>query len=74
MVETLTAKNWVKYGECSGCGRGGKKEYFSNTAYPGYVIRIRQKKGTFVILKDNLVIGGPFYGYQLEEKIAQYVL
>ena len=70
MKQILEAKGWVKYYECNTCGH---KQFYKNVNNPGYEIRTRVKNNTFSILLNNMIIAGPFWGYQLEEKISQYV-
>ena len=71
MKEKLEALEWKLYYECSRCN--GQKQYFTNPAKPKYEIRTRPKNQTFSILYENHVIAGPFYGYQLGEKLSKYV-
>lgn len=69
MKETLEGNGWTMYYECQTCGH---KQYFSNPSYAGYEVRVRQKKQTFSIVLNNLIIGGPFWAYQLEEKMKKF--
>lgn len=70
MKELLTANGWVMYYQCK-CS-GGRQQW-SNNDKPGYEVRTKTKNGTFSILLKNTIIGGPFWGYQLEEKLKLYV-
>lgn len=51
---------------------GSKKEYWSNKAFPGYEIRVRPTKNTFSILRQNMIVFGPAWLYQLEGKLEEY--
>lgn len=69
MKEQLIALGWLMYYECiTPCA----KQYYSNAAYPGYEIRVRTRKKTFSIVLNNVIVGGPFYSYQLEEKLKKF--
>lgn len=70
MKEVLEAKGWVMYSSCT-CGGG--RQFYINNSKPGYEVRIRTKNKTFTILQKNMVIGGPFWGYQLEDKLLNLV-
>lgn len=71
MKQVLEAKGWVMYHECNTCS--GHRQFFKNENKPGYELRIKVKNQTFSILLNNMVIAGPFWNYQLEEKLLQYV-
>jgi len=71
MKEKLLANGWEMFHECDSCV--GHRQYFSNKAKKGYEIRTRVKNNTFSILLNNTIIAGPFWGYQVEEKLKQYV-
>lgn len=71
MKESLEAKGWVMYHECNTCQ--GHKQFFKNNDKPDYEVRVRLKSKTFSILQKNMVIGGPFWEYMLDEKLNQYV-
>lgn len=69
MKDQLIALGWVMYYECvTPCA----KQYYNNAAFPGYEIRIRTRKNTFLVVSENNIIGGPFYAYQLEEKLKKF--
>jgi len=69
MKAQLIALGWIMYYECiTPCA----KQYFNNTAFPGYEVRVRTRKNTFSIVSENIIIGGPFYPYQLEEKLKKF--
>jgi len=70
MKEQLLARGWVMYYKCK-CSGG--KEYYSNASFPGFEVRIRIKNNTFSIILSNMVIAGPFWGYQLKEMVDKYV-
>lgn len=66
--QRLNDRGWQKYHICGGC-TGGAKHFFANPAYQNYVVRVRPLKTTFVIMLDEIIIAGPFWLYQLEEKL-----
>lgn len=68
MKEALEAKGWAQYYWCR-CGGG--TGYYSNSSFPRY--QIRAKTQSFSIYLDKHAIAGPFYQYQLDEKLKQYV-
>lgn len=69
MKEQLIALGWVMYYECiTPCA----KQYFNNTAYPGYEVRIRTRKKTFSIVLNNQIIGGTYQYTQLIEKLKKF--
>lgn len=69
MKEVLIAQGWIIYHECNTCG--GHRQYFKNKEKPGYEVRCRIRNNTFSILLNNAIIAGPFWGYQLAEKLTQ---
>lgn len=71
MKQKLLADGWVIFYHCN-CG-GTPKDYYSNKAKPGFEIIVREKLQTFMILKDNHIIAGPFYAYIFDEKMKQYI-
>jgi hypothetical protein len=71
MKQVLEANGWVMFHECNTCV--GHRQYFKKEAKPGYEIRTRTKNNTFSILLNNMVIAGPFWGYELESKLSKYV-
>ena len=71
MKQILEAKGWVMFHECNTCS--GHRMFFKNDSHPGYEIRNKTKNKTFSILLNNLIVAGPFWEYQLEEKLNQYV-
>jgi hypothetical protein len=71
MREILETAGWVMYYNCNTCG--GNKQYFNNLSKPGYEIRTRPKNNTFSVVLNNRIVAGPFWGYQLEQKITEYV-
>lgn len=69
MKQQLIALGWNMYYECiTPCA----KQYYDNKQFPGYEIRVRTRKNTFIIVLNNVIIAGPFYAYQLEEKLKQF--
>ncbi len=71
MKEALEAKGWKIYWECkSPC----YKQYFNHVAKVGFEIRVRIRNKTFSIIQNNMVIAGPFWEYQLEEKLEKHGL
>ena len=71
MKQKLEAKGWIMFHECNTCS--GHRQFFKNVAHPDYEIRIKIKNQTFSILFKNLIVAGPFWGFQIEEKLTQYV-
>ncbi|MDB5200575.1 MAG: hypothetical protein JWO92_2538 [Chitinophagaceae bacterium] len=71
MKEKLEANGWKMYYECNTCA--GHKQFYKNDAKEGYEVRIKVKNQTFSILLKNMVIAGPFWGYQIEEKLKKHV-
>ena len=72
MREELESKGWLMYYEClQTCGH---KQYFSHNEKPGYEIIFSVKSNTFVILLNNNVIAGPFWAFELEQKLPKYGL
>lgn len=69
MKEVLASKGWVMVYECWSCGH---KQYFRHPEKTGYEIRIKNKNKTFSILLNNTIIAGPFWGFELEEKLLKY--
>lgn len=69
MKQVLESKGWVMYYECASCGH---KQYFKNQKKPGYEIRAKVKNNTFSILLNNMIIAGPFWGFEIEEKLLKY--
>lgn len=71
MKEYLESKGWVMFYECKlPCGF---KQHYSNAGKLGYEIRTRPKNNTFSIMLQNQVIAGPFWGYQIGEKMNQFI-
>lgn len=69
MKDQFIALGWIMYYECvTPCA----KQYFTNPAFPGYEIRVRTRKQQFSIVLDNNIVGGPFYNYQLTEKLKKF--
>lgn len=66
MKQQLEELGWKMYYECQSCGF---KQFFSHAEKVGYEVRIRPRQNTFSILKDNMVIAGPFWGYELKAKL-----
>jgi hypothetical protein len=66
MNELLVAKGWVNYYSCKTCG---DRKFYNHLDKPGYEIRVKQKNQTFSILLNNMMVSGPHWGYQLEEKL-----
>ncbi|MDF2381331.1 hypothetical protein JMG10_07635 [Nostoc ellipsosporum NOK] len=48
-------------------------QHFSHPEKPGYEIRTRLRSNTFSILLKNHIVGGPFWGYQIEQKLTEHV-
>jgi hypothetical protein len=69
-MDLLIEKGWKKYYSCM-CN-GSYKEYWSNTMYPEYEIRIRPAKKTFTLFQSNNLIYGPQYLYKLEQTLIDY--
>jgi hypothetical protein len=63
MKQLLNENGWVMYHECITCA--GHRQFYKNDTKPGYEVRIKTKNQTFSILLNNLVIAGPFWGYQI---------
>lgn len=72
MKEQLEAKGWKMYYECTTCS--GHKQYFTNNEKPKYEVMIILKNQTFSILYENHLIAGPFWAYQLDEKLLKHVV
>ncbi len=70
MKKTLEGKGWAMYWEC---GAPCFKQYFNHEHYPGYEIRYKTKSKTFSIIYQNQIVAGPFWEYQLEEKLNEFV-
>jgi len=70
MKQKLEALGWKMYYECDTCGG---KQQFNHESYNGYEIRAKKRTNTFSILLNNHVIAGPFWNYQLEEKLKKHV-
>lgn len=51
----------------------GHKQHFSHAEKSGYEIIARVKAKTFSIKYRNQIIAGPFWSYQLEEKLNEHV-
>jgi hypothetical protein len=71
MKQLLESKGWVMYYSCDFCGG---KQYFKNNDKAGYEVRTRIKNNTFTIMLNNRIIAGPFWGYELEEKLLKYAI
>lgn len=69
MKQVLESKGWVMYYDCLTCGH---KQYFNHPDKKGYEVRAKVKNNTFSILLNNLIIAGPFWGYEIEQKLLQY--
>jgi hypothetical protein len=69
MRQVLESKGWVMYHECETCGH---RQHFSHPEKQGYEIRTKVKNNTFSILLNNMVIAGPFWGFEIEEKLLKY--
>lgn len=73
MNETITGllieQSWKLFHVCN-CG-GSRREHYSNTTFPGYEIRIRPTRSTFTILKNNMLLAGPKYLYDLEKTLKE---
>jgi len=66
MKTKLIAMGWTMFHECvSPCA----KQHFNRPDKPSYEIRVRTKNKTFSILLNNMVVSGPHWEYQLEEKL-----
>lgn len=66
MKKQLEAKGWIMFSECkSPCA----KQHFSNPTKKGYEIRVKTTSQTFSIMLDNMVVSGPHWAYQLDEKL-----
>jgi hypothetical protein len=66
MKEVLEAKGWIMYYDCITCGH---KQYFNHPDKKDYEIRAKKNNNTFSILLNEMIIAGPFWGYELEEKL-----
>lgn len=71
MKEVLIANGWKMYHECNTCA--GHRQYFNHSGKPGYEVRTKTKNNTFSILLKNAIVAGPFWGYQMADKLKQYV-
>ncbi len=71
MKESLIEQGWEMYYECMTCK--GFKQFFRHPDKPGYEIQVKVKAQTFSILQNNYIIAGPFWAYQHEEKIRQFI-
>lgn len=69
MRQVLESKGWVMYHECMSCGH---KQWFNHPEKAGYEIRAKVKSNTFSILLENKIIAGPFWGFEIEEKLLKY--
>lgn len=70
MPGILAERGWELYYTCPSCG--GRRDYYSNKKYPGYTVRIRLKKDTFILAHNESTIAGPYHGYMLLEKLIEY--
>ena len=69
MKQVLESKGWIMYYECVlMCGH---KQYFNHLDKKGYDIRAKVKNNTFSILLNNMIIAGPFWGFEIEQKLAE---
>jgi hypothetical protein len=71
MREKLEALGWIKYHECNTCS--GHRMFFNKADKPGYEVRIKIRNNTFSILLRNVIIAGPYWGYELEQKLLEHV-
>lgn len=70
MKTILTSNGWIMFYECKNpCA----KMHFNHPDHPGYEVRVRTKSNTFSILYKNLIIAGPFWQYQLSDKLKEHV-
>ena len=71
MKQILENNGWKMYHECIvPCGH---KQYFNHPDKKGFEVRAKVKNNTFSILLNNLIIAGPFWGYEIEQKLLQHV-
>lgn len=71
MRKVLEGMGWRMYYECvQTCGH---KQFFTHDGKPGYEVRTKISTNTFSILLNNHVIAGPFWGYQVEEKLTKHL-
>lgn len=69
MREKLEANGWVMYWQC---GAPCFKQYFNHADFDDYEIRYKIKSKTFSIMFKNQVAAGPFWEYQLEQKLEEW--
>jgi hypothetical protein len=71
MTIDLEKGGWRKFYECN-CD-GSLRQHFENKAHKGFEIVIRPTKNTFRIKMNGQLIGGPFWGYELKQKMAELI-
>ena len=59
------------YYECN-CG-GSLRQDFAHREKKDYVIKIRPVRNSFRILLKNQLVGGPYWGYDIEKKMAEII-
>lgn len=69
MKAKLEAKGWFMYYECT--LRCGHKQFYNHVQFKGFEVVV--KDNIFTIRLNNQVIAGPFHGFQLDEKLKQFV-
>jgi hypothetical protein len=53
------------------CGGIPQRKYY-NPAFPLYKVLVYYRRGTFLILKNNMRFGGECKGEELEQKLKSY--
>lgn len=67
MKEALTAAGWIFESECSTCK--GKVQFYKHKDHGDYRVQIKIRSNTFSFLNANRVIAGPYWGYQMADKL-----
>lgn len=70
MKQQLEGLGWKMIHECDTCK--GIKQTYTHEGHTGYEILTVVRTNVFSILRENRIVAGPFWGYQLDETIKNY--
>jgi len=70
MKQTLIGLGWKMVFECTTCK--GLVQTYEHKDHPGYEIKATIRTNIFSILKQNRIVAGPHWGYQITKKLSEF--
>lgn len=69
MNDGLVSLGWIMFHECTTCS--GHVKHYNHPDKPGYQLKVKVKNNTFTIFKDNNLIAGPYWLFEVDKKLKQ---